>query len=221
MAKAYRLLRGILNDAVEDGLLTRNPCTIRGAGIERSPERPVASIAQVYGLADAMEDRYRLMVLLATFCGLRLGELLGLRRDRIDVLHRRVIVNEQRQELSNGTRYDGSPKTDAGVRTVALPPHLLAEVEDHLQRWVGPSRPTCCSPGPRRPSSTERRSTVRGTGLVERSAWGSSTSTICAIRATRWRLGREPARRNSWPAWVTPALELPSSISTHRKRGTS
>ena len=48
----------------------------------------------------------------------------------------------------------------------------------------GLRRPTCCSPGPRRPSSTEQRSTVRGTGLVERSAWRSSTSTTCATRET-------------------------------------
>jgi len=149
VAKAYRLLRGILNDAVEDGLLVRNPCTIRGAGVERSPERPVASIAQVYGLADAIEDRYRLMVLLGTFCGLRLGELLALRRDRIDVLHRRVIVSEQGQELADGTRHYGPPKTAAGVRTVALPPHLVADVEDHLLRWVGPSPTDLLFTGPK------------------------------------------------------------------------
>ena len=149
VAKAYRLLRGILNDAVEDGLLVRNPCTIRGAGVERSPERPVASIAQVYGLADAIEDRYRLMVLLGTFCGLRLGELLALRRDRIDVLHRRVIVSEQGQELADGTRHYGPPKTAAGVRTVALPPHLVADVEDHMLRWVGPSPTDLLFTGPK------------------------------------------------------------------------
>jgi hypothetical protein len=50
VAKAYRLLRTILNRAVEDGLLSRNPCIIRGAGVERSPERPVATIEQVYEL---------------------------------------------------------------------------------------------------------------------------------------------------------------------------
>ena len=38
-AKCYRLLRAILNTAVEDGLLAVNPCTIRGAGAERSSER--------------------------------------------------------------------------------------------------------------------------------------------------------------------------------------
>ena len=149
VAKSYRLLRCILNDAVEDGLLMRNPCTIRGAGVEKSPERPIATIAQVYQLADAIEERYRLMVLVGTFCGLRLGELLALRRDRIDVLHRRVIVREQGQELANGTRLYGPPKSAAGVRTVALPPHLVPEVEEHLLRWVGPEPSDLLFSGPK------------------------------------------------------------------------
>ena len=38
VAKAYRLLRAILNTALtEDELITVNPCRIRGAGEERSP----------------------------------------------------------------------------------------------------------------------------------------------------------------------------------------
>jgi integrase len=94
-----------LNSAVEDGLLARNPCIIWGAGVERSPERPVATIEQLYELANAMGPRYRLMVLLATFCGLRLGELLALRRARVDPLHRQIKVNEQRQELADGSRF--------------------------------------------------------------------------------------------------------------------
>jgi Phage integrase, N-terminal SAM-like domain len=40
-AKAYRLLRAIMNTAVEDGLIRRKPCRIKGAGSEDSPERPV------------------------------------------------------------------------------------------------------------------------------------------------------------------------------------
>jgi integrase len=91
---------------------------------------------------------YGLMLLLAMFCGLRLGELLGLRRERVDVPHRRVIVTEQGQELSDGTRHYGQPKTAAGVRTVALPPHLVADVEDHLLRWVGPAAGDLLLTGP-------------------------------------------------------------------------
>ena len=50
LAKCYRLLRAVLNTAVTDGLLARNPCVIKGAGTERSAERPVATLAQVWAL---------------------------------------------------------------------------------------------------------------------------------------------------------------------------
>jgi integrase len=57
-AKAYRLLRSILATAVEeDKILTRNPCRIRGAGIEQAPERPVLTVAQVFELADLVGRR--------------------------------------------------------------------------------------------------------------------------------------------------------------------
>ena len=59
VSKADRLLRAILNTAVDDGLIRRNPCRIKGAGDEHSPERPVLSVAQVFALADAVGPRYR------------------------------------------------------------------------------------------------------------------------------------------------------------------
>lgn len=69
--KAYRLLRTILNTAVADELIVRNPCRVRGAGQDRSAERPTATVAQVAALADAVDDRLRALVLLAAWCGLR------------------------------------------------------------------------------------------------------------------------------------------------------
>jgi len=85
VAKAYRLLKAIFNTAVDDGLIRRNPCRIKGAGQENSPERPVLTVAQVYTLAAAFDERYRVLVLLAALTSLRWGELAALRRSDIDV----------------------------------------------------------------------------------------------------------------------------------------
>lgn len=41
VAKIYRLMRTILGTAVEDELIPKNPCSIKGAGVEKSAERPV------------------------------------------------------------------------------------------------------------------------------------------------------------------------------------
>ncbi|MFF4771785.1 tyrosine-type recombinase/integrase [Microtetraspora fusca] len=52
-AKAYRLLRAILMTAVEeDKLISRNPCRIKGADNEQTPERPILTVVQVFELAD-------------------------------------------------------------------------------------------------------------------------------------------------------------------------
>ena len=48
VAKAYRLLRAILYTAVDDGLMRRNPYRIKGAGQEKSPERPVLTVTTTW-----------------------------------------------------------------------------------------------------------------------------------------------------------------------------
>jgi len=138
VAKCYRLLRAILATAVADELIVRNPCKIDGAGVERAAERPVATVAQVWKLADAMPDRYRCLVVLAGFLGLRLGELLGLARRHVNVLHRTLTVEQQQQELGKGQVVLGPPKSAAGTRTIVLPALVLPEIEKHLAQYSTP-----------------------------------------------------------------------------------
>ena len=73
-AKCYRLLRTIMATAVEDQMLVANPCAIKLAGQERSPERPIPTIEQVGTLASALPEHYRALVYTAAYVGLRLGE---------------------------------------------------------------------------------------------------------------------------------------------------
>jgi integrase len=135
LSKCYRLLHAIYQTAVEDDLVLKNPCVLRGASVERPAERPIATIAQVFELADAIEESLGSMVLLATFTGLRLGELRALRRHRIDLLHRRVMVVEQLQQLKDGTTVVGPPKSDAGLWTVSIPNAIIPDLERHLARF--------------------------------------------------------------------------------------
>ena len=140
-AKCYRLVHAVLATAVEDGIILRNPCMIRGASAERPAERPIATIAQVFEIADAIAPQFRAAVLLATFCGLRLGEIRALRRRHLDLSRVTIRIEEQFQELTDGTLVLGPPKTDAGVRTVAIPNVILPELEHHLASVpAGPDR---------------------------------------------------------------------------------
>jgi integrase len=137
-AKCYRLLRAILNTAVEDRHLVTHPCTIKGAGVEPCEERAIPTVAEVYALADLVTPRYRALVLLAAFGGLRRGELFGLTRRDVDLLHRTVTVRVQRQHSKTGQELIGPPKTAAGRRTLALPAELLPDLEEHLDCWAAP-----------------------------------------------------------------------------------
>ncbi|HXY43217.1 MAG TPA: tyrosine-type recombinase/integrase [Acidimicrobiales bacterium] len=136
-SRSYQVLRASLNTAVSDGVLAVNPCKVKGAGQGSSKERPVAAIAEIDALADAIEVRWRAMVLLAYWCSLRLGELRGLRRRDVDLLHSWVQVREQVVDVG-GRLLLGPPKTEAGRRRVAIPPHLRADLEHHLATFVDP-----------------------------------------------------------------------------------
>ncbi|MPZ83419.1 MAG: tyrosine-type recombinase/integrase [Actinophytocola sp.] len=136
IAKAYKLLRAIMNTAADDGRIKRNPCRIKGADQEYSPERPVASVPQVFALADQMPARFRALVLAAAFTGLRWGELIALRRCDVDTEERTVRVPRRLAQLNSGEMVAGPTKSAAGFRTVALPELIVDDLTDHLDRFV-------------------------------------------------------------------------------------
>jgi integrase len=72
------------------------------------------------------------MVLLAGFGGLRLGELLALRRRHVDLATGTVTVEEQMVSLDGGRRLLTEPKTEAGRRVVALPQLVLDSLAEDL-----------------------------------------------------------------------------------------
>ena len=137
IAKAYRLLRRILNVAVEAGYLPHNPAAIRGAGIERAAEMRHISIPQLTSLAEAVPARYRALILVAGFGGLRWAELVGLRRRHVDLAAARLHVVEQAAEVA-GRFITGPPKTDAGRRVVTLPTLAVTALAEHLDRYAAP-----------------------------------------------------------------------------------
>jgi len=107
---------------------------VRGAGQDRSAERPTATVALVAALAGAVEDRWKYLILLAAWCGLRRGELLGLRRSDVDLDRETVRIERAVRYLRDSSVVVRPPKTAAAVRTVATPPHLIPELAFHLER---------------------------------------------------------------------------------------
>jgi integrase len=137
-AKAYRLLKAIMETAVDDELITRNPCRIKGAGKEKAAERRIATVGQVDALANAVGMRWRLMVYLGAYGPLRPEELAGLRRRDVDLDHLRLRVRLAEPERMNGRRVQGDTKSEAGTRTVILPAFLRRELRWHLESYAEP-----------------------------------------------------------------------------------
>ena len=141
IAQSYRFLRAVMNTALRDGAVTKNPCQIPGAGSDRAKERPVATPAQVVALIEAITPRYRAAVLLAAWCGMRRGEVLGLHPADLDLTAGTVTVRRNRIELLEKPQaFDADPKTDAGKRTITIPPHVLPIVAAHMGTWAGSDR---------------------------------------------------------------------------------
>ena len=133
---AYRMLRAILMTAVTDGMISKNPCQVKGAGQARSLERPVASVAELTAAVAATPDHHQLALLLPAWCQLRRGEVLGLQRRDVDLLHGTIRIQRAVVRPMVGKAVVGPPKTAAGQRTIAVPSNVLPALRAHLDHFV-------------------------------------------------------------------------------------
>ncbi len=88
-------------------------------------------------ILDAIDPRFRLAVLLASFCGLRKSESQFARRHfLLDEAHPVIVVERQRAEVVGKGLVFAELETKAAYRTVAIPATVRAEVDQHLERFV-------------------------------------------------------------------------------------
>jgi integrase len=160
VAKAYQLLKSILSTAVDDELIRRNPCRIKGAGTPDTPERTMIPLTKVVEILGAVPERYRALVLLGTFASLRWGELAGLRRAQLDLAGGVVRIVGSVAELDGGKLLEDTPKSRAGWRTVAIPAEIIPDLQVHLDTFAefGPDGRVFVGPrgGPLRRSGFRR-----------------------------------------------------------------
>ncbi len=143
LAQSYRLLRAILNVAVADEAIASNPCRLRGAGTPKTSRASRAlTAAQALQLAeqlgrDRRTARYRALLLVLAFGGLRFGEATALHRS--EVLPGGRLRVERSVRRVGGRWVVDEPKTEAGHRTVTLPAAVAAVLQEHLEKHVVPS----------------------------------------------------------------------------------
>lgn len=134
--QAYQVLCSILDLAVEDGRLPRNPAkSAAGSTKGMVPKAPVnrthvyLTHEQVHAVAEHMGDCRALLLVLA-YGGLRWGEASALRVQDVDLLRSRLSVRQTLSEVG-GKLTVGTPKNHA-TRTVPIPNFLRGELEPLL-----------------------------------------------------------------------------------------
>ncbi|NBE51328.1 tyrosine-type recombinase/integrase [Streptomyces boluensis] len=140
VAKCYRLLKAIMETAVDDELIRRNPCRIKGAGQENPDERPTATVAQVDALADLLGPRWRLMVYIGAYGPARPEEQAALRRPDVSLEPLGLWIRSAEPELNTGRRVPGDTKSRAGKRFIVLPAFMEKGVKRHLA-WYAEKKP--------------------------------------------------------------------------------
>lgn len=127
-------LSSIFGAAVEDGLLARNACASRSV---RPPRMNRANIVpwpteRVGALLHAHPERWRSEPIVAAGCGLRQGEVFGLRVDDVDFLVRRLHVRHQIKLVGGGLAV--APPKGGKTRVVPLPEPVAVELAEHLRK---------------------------------------------------------------------------------------
>lgn len=144
-AHCYGLLRTILGTAAGTSppKIATNPCNIAGAGNVKRVHTPrPATVYEVQAIAWEMPKRYRAMVLLAAWCALRFGELTELRRRDVllsapDADPEGVVYVVRGVVRTEDGFKETTPKSDAGIRDVSVPPHIVPVLRSHLDQFVG------------------------------------------------------------------------------------
>lgn len=142
-AQAYRVLRAGLAQAVKDGLIRENPCSLPGAGqrdTRNRSERKTVTLEEARTIAAAMPERYRRAVIVAVLSGLRAGELFALQRKHVDFAGGSLRVEQSLGREERDAPTFTSTKTESSKRTVYLPREALAALREQLDEFAPSGR---------------------------------------------------------------------------------
>lgn len=183
-AHTYSLLRSILSTAVTDEILASNPCRVRGAGsAKRVRSIEPATLAELEVLLEKIPAPYRALVLIGAWCGLRFGEVSELRRKDVDLKAKTIHVKRGVVRIGKEVTV-GKPKNIAGVRDIAVPPHLLPILEQHLKEHVALGREALLFPSVKDPDVQVHTNTLRRHWLKARLAAGRPDLRVHDLRHT-------------------------------------
>ena len=132
--EAYRILGGIMREAVEERLIFESPCRRVKLPRVENIERRYLTAEQVADLADAMDPLYRVPVYVGCYLGLRWGELAGLKRQHLNMLRRQARIVGSLERVGGRYQYVEETKTTTGRRMIPMPVFVADLLAEHLAR---------------------------------------------------------------------------------------
>ena len=144
----HRLLSAMLHKAVYWQLIVNNPAERVQPPKTKKPIRPHYDEDQTRILVDNLEKltgnniKYRVAILLDIFTGARLGELVGLEWNDIDLKNGIININKSSQYLSQKGVFTKSPKTESSIRDVAIPDFIVSLLEEY-KLWYEEQKSIC------------------------------------------------------------------------------
>lgn len=137
VARIYGELRACLDAAVDAGYLHRTPC--RGIKLPKAEQHDMTVLdqAQIAELAACILPRYKALVYLLAYSGLRIGEAMALTPADVDTKARTVSVSKTVTRDENARKTMNRPKTRAGIRTVPIPAQVATMLAEHMETYPG------------------------------------------------------------------------------------
>lgn len=145
---AYTLLKPIMQSAATEPideaghtLIDRNPCVRRMSRPPKKHKTVVASFEQLKALYDRLPERLAMSVYLSGVLGMRIGEILALRRKDVDTDNKVIHVNAtlKPDDGPDGRQIivRGDPKSGNSIRDIPIPESLLPMITEHLAKYTG------------------------------------------------------------------------------------
>ena len=129
----HALIHMTLQQALKWGLVSRNVSDLVDKPTNKRKPVSVWGIPQVATFLEAVkEHRWYPIYVLAIYCGMREGEILGLHREDVDLLNRTIQIRHQAQYLPGQGIIIKEPKSDAGKRSIVIPGFALGVLTDYI-----------------------------------------------------------------------------------------
>jgi len=128
-------LTAILNAAVDDGLINRNPCKAQSVKLPKQPRSKVVpwTMAQVEEIRAGLPGPWRAVTDCGAGLGLRSGEIFGFGPDEVDFLHQ--VVNVRRQIKRVGGRMWFALPKGGKEREVPLEEDVALRLAHHMETY--------------------------------------------------------------------------------------